>query len=250
VELQCIKLNGFIEKLQMVNTKNNIAAFIDLDGTLCDQYLWQALFAHHRNNHFKRGTLYAFIAFHTPIWLLYESHFLTQNFFYRLHGTNLAWLVRGVSVKCAEEIWDWVIENQIIPHLRPEMLAAIEEHKCQAHRVILISGSFTPLLDQLTLNLGVEGAIATPLAVKNGHYTGKILPPLNIGQGKVERLKQYLDGAGKEIDLTKSFFYTDSNVDAPVMEMFGHPVAVYPDPKLARLAATRGWPVIGDTLTN
>ena len=145
------------------------AAFIDLDGTLCDQYLWQALFAHHRKNHFKRRSMYAFIAFHTPIWLLYESHIISQDFFYRLHGTNLAWLLRGVSIERAEKIWEWVINYQIIPHLRPEMLTAIGDHQSQEHRVILISGSFTPLLDELTFTLGVEGAIATPLAVKNGH---------------------------------------------------------------------------------
>jgi HAD superfamily hydrolase (TIGR01490 family) len=223
------------------------AVFIDLDGTLCDKYLWQALFAHHRINRFNRRTLFAFIAFHTPIWLLYESHLISQDFFYRLHGTNLAWLIRGVSIERSEEIWDWVIENQIIPHLRPEMLAAIEDHQSHEHRVILISGSFAPLLDELTLRLDFERAIATPLVIKDGHYTGKIVPPLNIGQGKVERLMQFLDGSGKEIDLTKSFFYTDSFVDAPVMEMFGHPVAVYPDSELGRLAAVRGWSVIGGT---
>jgi phosphoserine phosphatase len=56
-----------------------------------------------------------------------------------------------------------------------------------------------------------------------------------------------LNDAGKEIDLTKSYFYTDSIVDAPVMEMFGNPVAVYPDSELGRLAAVRGWSVIGGT---
>ena len=50
------------------------------------------------------------------------------------------------------------------------------------------------------------------------------------------------------IDLeTVSYFYTDSVVDAPALEMFGHPVAVYPDSELASLAAARGWPVIGDS---
>ena len=108
--------------------RKDTAAFIDLDGTLCDQYLWQALFAHHNQKRFKRRTMYAFIAFHTPIWLLYESKLLSQDFFYRLHGTNLAWLLGWVSIENAEEIWGWVIENQIKPHLRPEMLAVIENH--------------------------------------------------------------------------------------------------------------------------
>lgn len=195
---------------------------------------------------FNRDALYAFIAIYTPIWLLYKVHMISQEYFYQLHRSNLAWLLRGVSIERAEEIWDWVINNQIIPHLRPEMLAAIENHQSLGHRIFLISGSFTPLLDQLTFNLGVDGSIPTPLATENGHYTGKIIPPLNIGQGKVKRLKQFLDGTGNNFDLTKSFFYTDSYVDAPVMELFGHPVAVYPDSQLAKLAATHSWPIIGD----
>ncbi len=234
------------EKNQSVATyKNDIAAFVDLDGTLCEIYLWQALFRHHRQLRFKRAALYAFIAFHTPLWLLYKARLLSRAFFYQTHAANLAWLVGGVTVERARDIWEWVLENETLPHLRPEMRSAIEEHKSQGHRVILLSGSFTPLLDALVARLGVERAIATPLAVKNGRYTGRIVPPLNMGRGKVERLERFLDGAGRGIDLSTSFFYTDSIVDAPVLEMFGHPVAVHPDPELANLAAARGWSVLG-----
>ena len=233
----------------MIAHRNSIAAFIDFDGTLCDIYLWQALFSHHRQLRFKRVSLYAFVAFHMPLWLLYEARLLSRAFFYRMHATNLAWLVSGVSVERADAIWEWMLENEIVPHLRPEMQAAIEDHQSQGHRVILISGSFTPILDTLATRLGFERAIATPLAVKDGRYTGRIIPPLNIGRGKVERLRQFLDGAGREIDLAASYFYTDSMVDAPVLDMFGYPVAVYPDPELASLAAARGWPVIGGNQT-
>jgi HAD superfamily hydrolase (TIGR01490 family) len=231
----------------MSSRKNSIAAFIDFDSTLCDIYLWQALFAHHQKLRYKRATMYKFIAYHLPLWLLYEAHLISQEFFYRNHATNLAWLVKGVSIERAEAIWEWLIENEIVPHLRHEMLATIEDHKSQEHRIILISGSFKPLLDLLAIRLGVERVIATPLEVNNGHYTGRIIPPLNIGQGKVERLKRFLERPEEDIELTKSYFYTDSNVDTPVMEMFGHPVAVYPDTELASLAAARGWMVIGET---
>ncbi len=107
------------------------------------------------------------------------------------------------------------------------------------------SGSFTPILDKVVAYLGIEGAIATPLAVKNGRYTGKIVPPLNIGNGKVERLNQFLAGPGKEIDLKKSYFYTDSVMDLPVMKLFGNPVAVYPDEFLAETAKSKDWQIIG-----
>jgi HAD superfamily hydrolase (TIGR01490 family) len=229
----------------MKGNESKTAAFIDLDGTLCETYLWQALFAHHKQKRFKRLALFWFIAYHYPLWLLVKAGLLSKNYFFKINATNLAWLVGDVSLERGEELWEWVLENVIGPHLRPEMLAAIREHKSKGHRIILISGSFAPLLDKLVGRLEVETAIATPLEVKDGHYTGRIISPLNIGQSKAERLNDFLDGPGKDIDLAKSYFYTDSIVDAPVLEMFGHPVVVYPDESLVVLAAERGWTVIG-----
>ncbi|UCH60349.1 MAG: HAD-IB family hydrolase [Anaerolineales bacterium] len=225
--------------------KNDIAAFIDLDNTLYTKFLWQALFTHHRINRFKRLALVRFVVFHFPLWQLVRVGLIPGDLFYRINATNLAWLIGGVQIERAERIWDWIIDYEILPNLRPEMKIVIENHQTQAHRVIMISGSFTPLLNKLTVRLGLECAIATPLVVKDGHYTGKIIPPLNIGQGKVERLLCFLNGRGKEIDLERSYFYTDSFVDVPVLEMFGNPVAVYPDESLVALAAERGWTVIG-----
>jgi HAD superfamily hydrolase (TIGR01490 family) len=226
------------------NTEN--AVFIDMDYTLYKKFLYQALFAHHKKNKFNRLAMYAFIVFHFPLWLLYKVKFLSLNYFYGLHASNLAWLLRGVSVERADEIWDWVIDNEIVPHLRPEMVDVIEFHRNKGQRIFLISGSFTPLLDKLASRMMIEGAIATPLAVKNERYTGKIIPPINVGEGKLERLMAFLENGGNDIELAKSYFYTDSVVDAPVLEMFGNPVAVYPDEDLLEMSLERGWQVINE----
>ncbi|MEZ4468891.1 MAG: hypothetical protein R3F43_31795 [bacterium] len=44
------------------------------------------------------------------------------------------------------------------------------------------------------------------------------------------------------IRLADCAFYTDSFSDAPMLAAVGRPVAVHPDPRLARLARRRGWP--------
>lgn len=227
----------------MNDNTRQAAAFIDFDGTICEIYLWQCLFAHHRLKRFKLLTLYAFIAFHFPIWLLYEAKILSKKFFHTLHATNLAWLIQGVSIPRSELIWDWVIENQILPRIRPEMKEIIRHHQNAGREIFLISGSFQPLLDKLAVVMGLDGVIATPLEKKNNRYTGKIIPPLCIGDGKTHRLLQFLESQ-HEIDLSDSYFYTDSNLDLPVMELFGHPGAVYPDEFLAREAQKREWPII------
>jgi HAD superfamily hydrolase (TIGR01490 family) len=230
----------------MISRKNSVAAFIDMDYTLTKIFLYQALFAHHKQHRFKRLAVVRFVAFHFPLWVLVKAGLLSKDYFYRINAANLAWLVKGVPIERADAIWDWVIDHEILPNLRPEVVGAIDKHKSEGHRIILISGSFTPLLENLAQHLEFESAIATPLAEKNGRYTGRIIPPINVGQGKLERLHQFLKGPGKNISLAESYFYTDSIVDAPVLEIVGHPVVVYPDPELARVAAARGWPVIGD----
>lgn len=222
------------------------AAFIDLDGTLCEIYLWQGLFAHHQHNQFKRTALYRFIAYHFPIWLLYEAKVVSKKSFYVLHATNLAWLLKGVSIERADLIWDWVIEHQLMPHLRSKMLDVIHQHKDDGHRILLMSGSFEPVVRKLAQRLGLDGAIATPLEIEEERYTGRIIPPLNVGEGKVVRLRQYLHDAGGNIHLTRSYFYTDSIVDVPVMRLFKNPIAVNPDDPLRELAKGEGWRIIED----
>jgi phosphoserine phosphatase len=45
-------------------------------------------------------------------------------------------------------------------------------------------------------------------------------------------------------DLAECFAYSDSYSDVPMLSVVGHPAAVNPDSKLARLARTYGWPII------
>ena len=47
----------------------------------------------------------------------------------------------------------------------------------------------------------------------------------------------------QNIDLAKSFFYTDSITDLPLLDLVGHPVVTNPDPRLYREATRRRWPV-------
>jgi putative phosphoserine phosphatase/1-acylglycerol-3-phosphate O-acyltransferase len=44
------------------------------------------------------------------------------------------------------------------------------------------------------------------------------------------------------VDLAKSFAYSDSIYDVPLLSSVGHPIAVNPDPRLAAVAALRRWP--------
>jgi HAD superfamily hydrolase (TIGR01490 family) len=221
------------------------AALFDLDGTLYNGYIWQALTRHHTSQRCNLPILYAYLGLHLPLWPLMKAGLISADTFYHAWGANMAWLVRGIEVSKAQAIWDWLIEHQILPQLRPEMVTALEAHRAARHRVLLLSGTFLPLLERLADQLELEAAIATPLARRSLRYTGRIVPPLSIGEGKLRRLERYLSGAGQGIELERSYFYTDSIVDAPLLERVGYPVAVYPDQELVDLAGRRGWQVVG-----
>jgi hypothetical protein len=47
----------------------------------------------------------------------------------------------------------------------------------------------------------------------------------------------------RSLDLSRSFAYSDSFTDAPMLDSVGHPVAVNPDRVLANLARERGWEI-------
>jgi phosphoserine phosphatase len=44
-------------------------------------------------------------------------------------------------------------------------------------------------------------------------------------------------------DVVRSWFYSDSILDLPLLEKVTDPVAVDPDPRLRAVAQQRGWPV-------
>ncbi len=223
------------------------AAFFDLDGTLFDGYVWRALRRHHEAHRFKLPTLYAYLFSHIALWPLKNAKLIREEFFYRAWGVNMAWLVRGVRTERAQLIWEWVTDKEIMPNLRPEMRERIAYHRAEGHRIVLLSGTFLPLLEVIAARVGANDAVGTPLAKEHDRYIGRIIPPLGVGIGKIAWLQKFLGEVGKGIDLMASFLYTDSSVDVPVLEIVGHPVVVYPDVRLAALASKRGWPVIGTT---
>ena len=60
-------------------------------------------------------------------------------------------------------------------------------------------------------------------------------------EGKIYWLQQFIEA--ENVDLAKSYFYTDSVTDLPLLDLVGHPMPVNPDLFLYRAAVKRHWPV-------
>ncbi len=132
-------------------------------------------------------------------------------------------------------------EEEIRETMLTEGIAAVEEHRRQGHRLILLTSS-SPYVSQLASNqLALHAFLCTRFGVKEGKFTGEVEMPVCYGEGKVTWARAYAEEEG--VDLASSYFYTDSYTDLPMLLAVGEPRVVNPDPRLKREARKRGWVV-------
>ena len=74
--------------------------------------------------------------------------------------------------------------------------------------------------------LGADHVIATRMVVEDGRYTGEI-EYYAYGETKAEAIRELAETEG--YDLSRSYAYSDSVTDLPMLEAVGHPYAVNPD---------------------
>jgi len=125
---------------------------------------------------------------------------------------------------------------------RPGARPAVERHRALGHRLVLLTTSSNYLSAPVVDALDLDAALCNRFVVgEDGRFTGEPVEPLCFGEGKLKYARAYADAVG--VPLSACTFYTDSVADLPVLEAVGMPVAVHPDPRLARIAATRRWAV-------
>ena len=98
--------------------------------------------------------------------------------------------------------------------------------------VAIVSGATKYVVKPLAARLGVKHILYTRLEVEHGRFTGRVVEPICFEEGKIYWLQQLVEE--QRIDLAKSWFYTDSVTDLPLLELVGHPVVTNPDPRLYR----------------
>lgn len=221
------------------------AAIFDLDGTLFTGHTWEGVMRYLRLHRRNRLMLLLLIATHLPLGYLARMGLLDGGKMRTAWARNMSWVLRGMSEAEAIAAFSWITDEYSVPLLRLDVVALLREHKERGERIILLSGTFEPLLRLIGERVGADVAIGTQPEVKDGRYTGRTVGPTCQREGKAQRLRDYLDGAGSGIDLSVSTAYADSVYDLPVLEMVGTPVAVYPDEQLAEVARQRGWAVFG-----
>jgi HAD superfamily hydrolase (TIGR01490 family) len=140
--------------------------------------------------------------------------------------------------------------DAVRPYVFPAMAAQVAAHREAGHVLAILTSATRYLAEPLGADLGIEHHLVTQLIVRDGRFTGEVVQPVCYGRGKVYWAERFAAEHG--VDLTASFFYTDSITDLPLLDRVGHPRVVHPDPRLRRLAQRRGWqvlrPRLGETM--
>ena len=110
--------------------------------------------------------------------------------------------------------------------------------------IVVLTTATNRVITELTAeHLGIGHLIATECERDTaGRFTGRASGTLNMREGKVARLHEWLAERGELLADYDSWAYSDSINDLPLLEAADHAVVVHADERLARLATERGWP--------
>lgn len=156
-----------------------------------------------------------------------------------------AFAFRPLTEHPTEQLVAWrqqFLEEKIRPIMLSKGIETIEQHRRRGDAILIITATNSFVTQPIAEAFGVSELIATEPERIDGAYTGKILGTPCFQEGKVIRLRQWLDQHALSLD--GSTFYSDSHNDIPLLESVERPVAVDPDKKLLEHAQNRQWKVL------
>ncbi|WP_313890892.1 HAD-IB family hydrolase [Psychrobacillus sp.] len=216
-------------------------AIFDFDGTLYAEETFKLLM-----NHLKEHPIYKtkYSRFYRAILPPYFAHK------FKLYPTTK---MKQRSMKLYLDAFAGLTEAEMNTYFdelgvkmkkdfNKEVLARLKQHQNEQIHILLVSGAYTQFLHRVTDGITFDQIIGTNISYKD-QLIDVHAPLIHInGTRKTDHILEALKG--KEIDWENSYAYGDSFSDLPVLELVGNPVAVKPEGKLRKIAATRGWEII------
>jgi HAD superfamily hydrolase (TIGR01490 family) len=152
-------------------------------------------------------------------------------------------LIAGHKASDLTDMTDEVYENYISPKLWPETVRIAQEHIAAGREVWLVTATPKEIADVIAHRLGLTGGLGTLVEVnKEGILTGKLIGKTLHGKAKRKAVKALAEE--RNISLKRSFAYSDSVNDLPMLTAVGNPTAINPDVALRFYAKEAAWPIL------
>lgn len=213
-----------------------VAAYFDLDKTLLATSTTMALSTPmRRHGLISAATLVRGVVAQLPYLLVGADEEQTIRLMNRIAAMSA-----GVAPSRVLEVVREALPTAIEPAFYAEALDIVSGHHRAGHDVVVVSASIEEMVEPVARLVGADRFVATRMETVDGVYTGRIERRL-LHSEKVVALRE--DAREHGVDLSRSWAYSDSVSDLPMLEAVGHPVATNPDRDLRAEAQQRGWPV-------
>ncbi|CAL95756.1 HAD family hydrolase [Azoarcus olearius] len=137
------------------------------------------------------------------------------------------------------------LHGTIRPMITTRARQLVAEHLDRGALVAVVTATNSFVTGPIVREFGIPHLVATIPAQENGAFTGKPRGLPAFKAGKIERVETWLESLGLYLgSFERSWFYSDSHNDLPLMSRVSNPVAVDPDDTLRAHAQNHGWPVI------
>ncbi|WP_083006220.1 HAD family hydrolase [Halomonas sp. GT] len=153
--------------------------------------------------------------------------------------------LKPLAENTPEQLAAWhqqFMASKIEPNILPKAEELLARHRTKGDTLLIITATNRFITAPIANRLGVDDLIAVDPEIVDGRYTGRVAGTPSYREGKVTRLKQWLEG--QEFTMDGAWFYSDSHNDLPLLEQVEHPVAVDPDDTLRQIAEERQWRIM------
>jgi len=148
--------------------------------------------------------------------------------------------------KQLDEWHEQFMHEVIRPAILPVARDLLQQHQDAGDLVAIITATNKFVTAPIADAFGVRNLIAAePEVTPAGEITGKLKGIPTSGPGKVIHTKEWLGAQGKSLEeFPRSYFYSDSQNDIPLLSAVTHPVATNPNALLKAHAQSQGWPIL------
>lgn len=151
--------------------------------------------------------------------------------------------IAGKRVEDMKPLHDRFLREVIAPMIHPTAREIVARHAADTKLIVTATNTF--VTEPIAALFGIPTLIGCDVEIVDGRYTGRSIGVPAFREGKVSRVADWLAKSGKRLaDFERSYFYSDSFNDLPLLSAVTHPVAVNPDPTLRAHAEAHGWPII------
>lgn len=214
------------------------AAFFDLDNTIVQG----ASIFHFAKGMYRRG----FFDARTIVKALwFQTYFRAVGKEKAAHVADaretMLSFIAGHTVAEIIQVGEEVYEESVAQRIWPGTRAIAQLHLDAGQQVWLVTAAPVEMAAIIASRLGLTGALGTTAEHEGGVYTGRLVGEMLHGAAKAEAVRDL--AVEHRLDLDRSFAYSDSYNDLPMLSLVGHAVAINPDRRLSTHAEERDWQV-------